>query len=121
VARPGDLVLVDGHFIYWSLLWYYAGPEWGRPQQAFVLNRNWAGLTQRHPAFWERLGFGAADGKLERQGVTILMWDRDQSPPSSAGRTFVVRPLDTAPVALPGRHLDQRMQLYPLLVERWAP
>jgi hypothetical protein len=120
LAQPGDLVLVDGHFNYWSLLWYYAGPDWGRPRQAFVLNAKWASLTKRYPALWERLGFGSADAKLQRDGVTIMMWDREQPPPATTGRIVVVRLYDSEEPVFPGRHLDERTLLIPIVVERWA-
>ncbi len=121
LTRPGDLVLVDGHFCYWSFLWYYEGTDWGRAQQAFVLNPKWAALTKRlPPGLWEHLGFGSADTKVERGGVTVMMWDRDQPPPSSIGRVFVVRTLDSAPVAFSGREVQEHTTLVPVVVERWA-
>jgi mannosyltransferase len=121
LTGSGDLVLVDDHFSYWSFLWYYAGPDWGRPQRAYLLNDKWAGLTKRFPALWGRLGFSAADTKVERQGVAVLLWDRTRPAPSSAGNIIAVRIADAPPISVPGRRKSERFVVGQLIIERWAP
>lgn len=120
-ARPGDLVLVDGDFAYWCFLWSLAGPDWGDPRQAYILNADWDRLMRKLPEpMIELLDLGEDSRRLRALGISVALWDRREAPPAATGDILLLRPQSTAAVALPGRRLAETQGFAPLLLERWT-
>jgi len=121
LARPGDIVLADGDFLYWCFNWYYLGPDWGDPRHAFVLNADWARMMKRLPASTASLlGLNESASSLPSGGATVVMWDRSKSPPESNADLIVVRQQSSAQPMFPDRHLASTAHLQQLFVERWT-
>jgi uncharacterized membrane protein len=90
LAKPGDVVLVDGHFSYWSFLWYFAGPDWGLPQHAFIMQPKWARAMEKVPATvagW--LDLNQSQSTVDHKGVAVKLWDRAE-PITASGRDVIV-------------------------------
>jgi hypothetical protein len=120
-AGPDAIVLVDGDFVYWSLMWYLGGPDWGRPQQAHVTTPQWSRLLSRLPAgLTERLGFGDRDRALNVDGVRVGLWDRSHPRPIPAATAWIVRLGSVPPLEVPGRVRRSSRRYDNLLVEEWA-
>lgn len=100
----GDVVLVDGDYPYWCLLWYFAGPDWGVPQQAYIETPKWRGFAAKlNPVVLKALDFRAQKREINVKGTDVIMWDREnpvQIP--SARNVFLVRNANTGPVTLEG-------------------
>jgi uncharacterized membrane protein len=121
LARPGDIVLVDGDFLYWCFNWYYLGPDWGEPRHAFVLNADWARMMTRLPASTASLlGLNESASSLPSGGATVVMWDRSKSTPESTADLIVVRQQSSAQPMFSDRHLASTAHLQQLFVERWT-
>jgi hypothetical protein len=121
LARPGDIVLADGDFLYWCFNWYYLGPDWGEPRHAYVLNPDWARMMKRlPPATTTLLGLSESDSSLSSGGATVMMWDRNKNPPEGSADLIVVRQQSSAQPAFPDRHLASSAHLQQILVERWV-
>ena len=121
LARPGDIILVDGDFLYWCFNWYYLGPDWGEPRHAFVLNADWARMMKRLPASTASLlGLNESASSLPSAGATVVMWDRNKTTPESTADLIVVRQQASAKPIFPDRHLASTAHLQQLFVERWT-
>jgi hypothetical protein len=122
LVRPGDVVAADGDFTYWSFLWYFAGPDWGRVQQAYVSSPTWQQLMSGAPADLEaRLGFGSDDSHLRVRGVDVFLWDRRHPQPVSTARTWLVRLRGTPPTIVAGRARTAAHIFDNIVVDEWAP
>lgn len=120
-ARPGDLVLVDGDFAYWCFLWSLAGPDWGDPRQAYILNADWDRLMRKLPEpMLGLLDLGEDSRRLRALGVSVALWDRREVPPTATGDILLLRPQSTTAIALPDRRLGGTQVFAPLLLERWT-
>ncbi|WP_209378124.1 hypothetical protein [Pararoseomonas baculiformis] len=122
-AVPGDTILFESDFSYWCFLWYFKGPDWGSPRQAFIMNADWARVMQRlPPVLTPLLGLGENDRTRLVNGVTTLLWDRQQPMPAiMGGQLFRLRGPDGAVAPIPGRRLVARQQYRQLVLEQWAP
>ena len=120
-AAPGDIVLVDGDFAYWCFMWYFAGPDWGRPQQAYVMMPKWQHLSEKMgPALAQALGFGEQNRSVERDGVDAIMWDRN-APEAlpDVEKVLVVRTASSPALSVPGYELSSTQPERDLVVETW--
>ncbi|MFO1056677.1 MAG: hypothetical protein U1E53_06875 [Dongiaceae bacterium] len=121
-ARPGDLVLVDGDFAYWSFMWSFAGPGWGEARHASVANADWDRLLRRLPRqLVAALDLSEADTLEERGGIALAMWDRRAALPPARGRIWLIRNAASPGVQLPGRLLAEQRVLSQIRVEDWVP
>jgi len=121
IARPGDMILVDGDFLYWCFNWYFLGPDWGEPRHAFVLNADWARMMKRLPASTvSLLDLNESASSLPSGDATVVMWDRSKSTPESTADLIVVRQQSSAQPMFAGRHLASTAHLQQLFVERWT-
>jgi hypothetical protein len=121
MARPGDVILVDGDFLYWCFNWYYLGPDWGEPRHAYVLNADWARMMKRLPAATATiLGLNESDSRLADGNATVELWDRREIAPKSPADLIVVRQQGSAQPMFPDRHLASSAHLQQLFVERWT-
>ena len=121
IARPGDMILADGDFLYWCFNWYFLGPDWGEPRHAYVLNADWARMMQRlPPSTVSLLDLNESASALPAGGATVVMWDRNKTTPDSAGDLIVVRQQSSPQPTFPDRHLASTAHLQQLFVERWA-
>jgi hypothetical protein len=121
MARPGDIILVDGDFLYWCFNWYYLGPDWGEPRHAYVLNADWARMMKRLPAVTATiLGLNESDRRLPDGSATVELWDRREIAPKNTADLIVVRQQGSAQPMFPDRHLASSAHLRQLFVERWT-
>src|SRR5258706_7690224 len=121
IERPGDMILVDGDFLYWCFNWYYLGPDWGEPRHAFVLNADWARMMKRLPGSTATfLDLNESDSSLPNGDATVVLWDRNKVEPYSPGDLVVVRQQSSRQPAFPDRHLASTAHLQQLFVERWT-
>jgi hypothetical protein len=121
IAQPGDVILVDGDFVYWCFNWYYLGPDWGEPRHAFVLNADWARMMKRLPeATASFLELNESDSRVLRGAMTVELWDRSKGAPNSTANLIVVREQTSRQPMFPDRHLASTARLRSILVERWA-
>ena len=122
LQRPGDLIVCGPNYTYWYFLWYYAGPHWGEPRHAFILNADWQHMMARlPPALTAVLGLSEADRTLHRNGVTITLWDPDRPLPKTSGNIIVVGLRELEAVKIPGYRLASSTIDTQILVERWVP
>jgi hypothetical protein len=120
MAKPGDALLAESDFTYWSFLWYFAGPRWGDARQAFILNPDWKRMMRRlPPATTGLLGLGEGHGTREVAGVRIVLWDRRQPSPAVSGTLFRLQTPGGPAADFPGRRLTERQQIRQLVLERW--
>jgi hypothetical protein len=121
LTHRGDLVLVEGHFPYWCFLWYYGGPDWGWPQHAFLLNPKWARVTERlPPRVLSWLDLSDSDGKIERNGVTVMLWDGSTLGATNAADVYVVRFAGGPPLTSLDLHLKEQLKEQQLTIEHWV-
>jgi hypothetical protein len=104
---PGDAVLVDGDYLYWCFLWYFAGPDWGVPQQAYIETPKWAEFVSHlSPSIVGALDFREQKRDIKVRGSNVIMWDRQNSGQIPvAPRIFVVRNAAEASLAFSGYDL----------------
>lgn len=121
IAKPGDVVLIDGDYEYWCFNWYFAGPAWGEPRHAFILNDDWARMMKRLPlSAASLLDLNQSDSSLLSGGVTVMLWNRNSPIPESTGDLIVVRPQTSTEPTFPGRRLTSSAHLQQLLVESYT-
>lgn len=120
-ARPSDTIIIEGDYNYWCFLWYFIGPNWGDPRQAFVMSPQWESMMNRLPSFTPRLlGLGSSHSNLKFEDVSVVMWDPRTSPPRvTDGDVFLLRMRFSQSVIVPGRHLYSSTQYMQLVLERW--
>lgn len=120
MAKPGDIVLVDGDFGYWCFMWYFGGSRWGYPQQAAIIMPKWQALIDRlGPTAAHLLGFGEQKRAVDVNGVTAVMWDRQAPAPLDAPTVLAVRSNGAAPLDLPGFTLAGTQVELDLTIETW--
>lgn len=121
-ARPGDTVLVESDFFYWCFLWYFAGPSWGDPRQAFIMSPEWDSMMRRLPPVAVRaMGLGNADVVRQVGGVSVAMWDPAAPPPMvPSGDVYLLRLRASPPASVPGRQLRGSSQHVQFVLERWV-
>lgn len=121
LARPDDIVLVDGDYDYWCFMWYFAGPDWGDPRQAFLVNPDWERMMRHLPAqVVSLLDLGNADVSRHVDGNLVALWDPRLPPPAASGDIFLLRAQAATPVAIAGRKRDATIPLMQLVLERWV-
>jgi len=121
IAQPGDMILVDGDFLYWCFNWYFLGPDWGEPRHAFVLNADWARMMKRLPESMPSwLDLNESASSLPSGDTIVKLWDRNKPTPESTAGLIVVRQQGSAQPVFAGRHLASAAHLQQLFVERWT-
>jgi uncharacterized membrane protein len=120
LARPGDVILVDGHVNYWCFLWYYVGPDWGDPRHAFILNNDWARMMKRLPAATSAwLGLNETATIVHNGPVTVRLWDGKTPPPAGQGDVIVIGSGPPDEVRFAGGRLVSTNKEMHIYVERW--
>jgi hypothetical protein len=123
MQSPGDLIVVGPNYSYWYFLWYYAGPNWGKPLQAFILNEDWRRMLARLPRPLVAIfGMSEADRTLQRDGATIVLWDPDRPLPQTSGNILIVGLRELSAIQIPGYELaDSVIENRQIVIERWVP
>jgi mannosyltransferase len=125
MVHPGDLVVLTDTFDYWCFMWYYAGPNWGRPLHTYILTEEWRRMSTRlPPRFAAWLGLDAQDGEHLVDGIQVVLHDSGVSGaplPPVAGAVITVTQTPLGLVDVPGRQLADRFQEQELTIERWVP
>lgn len=120
MAKPGDIVLVDGDFGYWCFMWYFGGPRWGYPQQAAIIQPKWQALIDRlGPTAAHLLGFNEQTRSVDVNGVAAVMWDRQAPVPLDAPTVLAVRSNGAGSLDLQGYTLAGTQVEQDLTVETW--
>lgn len=119
--KSGDSILVDGDYAFWCFLWYFGGPDWGKPQQAYILTLKWAQLASYLPPNVARiLGFLEQDRIVHVNGVSVVMWDRAAPVPlPESVSILVMRFAESAPIALEGHELTMTRIERNIKIEQW--
>jgi hypothetical protein len=122
LQRPGDLIVVGPNYTYWYFLWYYAGPRWGEPLHAFILNADWQRMMARlPPALVAVFGMSEADRTLQIDGATVILWDPDRPLPKTSGDVIIVGLRELSAIKVPGYRLAESKTETQLIIERWTP
>jgi hypothetical protein len=122
VVQPGDRIVLNEIYAFWSFLWYFDGPRWGDPLRAYILTPAWQRLFQRAPIV-ARSPLKQPPTHNERivRGVEVSLWDRGRQPPPPAARDiFYVRLQGPSAVEFPGRHRVEETRHMQLVIERWV-
>jgi uncharacterized membrane protein len=117
---PHDVVLVTRDYFYWCFLWYFAGPDWGVPQQAYMETPKWANFVSHlDPRIVSALDFREQKRDVKVRGADVIMWDR-RNPIPAASTIFVLRDatIDERPV-IPGYDLIVTRQKQNLLIDEF--
>lgn len=120
ITKPGDVVIVDGDFTYWCLMWYFDGPRWGYPQQAAIIMPKWQSLVDKvGPGVASVLGFNEQERRVDVDGTSAIMWDRQAPVPLESPTVAAVRSAGSAPLDVPGYTLITSQTELDIVVETW--
>jgi mannosyltransferase len=122
-ARPGDLVVMNtGGLNLWCFLWYFAGPNWGRPLAFHDVNETWRRFLDRLGPDWtRRLGLTPSQRSVIINGVTVTATFIDPIPLPSHDRVFVISPLDGSYLPGPGFEWAADRRFRNFVIEIWTP
>lgn len=92
-AKPGDVVVVPNVSVYWGIMRYAVGPEWGLPLDIMPLQDKsaWTGLKQRlGPNLTAHLRLNPRQDYVAHKGLRFVIGDRVDALPPEPGKTWVV-------------------------------
>ena len=92
-AQPGDIVVVPNVSVYWGVLRYAVGPNWGKPLEVMPLEPNpqWASLTAKlGPAATDMLGLRPRTDTVIHEGVRYTIEQDARTATAQAKRVWVV-------------------------------
>lgn len=91
-VRPGDIVVVPRISVFWGVLRYAVGPEWGRPLEVMARsNPQWQAVKTRLGQAWtHRLGLDPATDAIDAAGVRYLHGSALMQPLQAGSRVWVV-------------------------------
>lgn len=92
-AQPDDIVVVPNVSVYWGVLRYAAGPNWGKPLEVMPLEPNpqWASLTAKlGPAATDMLGLRPRTDTVTHDGVRYAIGQDARMATAQAKRIWVV-------------------------------
>jgi hypothetical protein len=93
-AQPGDIVVVPNVSVYWGVLRYAVGPDWGKPLEVMPLEPNpqWASLTAKlGPAVTDMLGLHPRTDTVIHEGVRYTIGQDARTATAQARRVWVVQ------------------------------
>ncbi len=117
--RPGDVLATRDQLGFWALMWYFEGPDWGRPLDDHINNPRWAALVRKLPAPLEaRL---ASQRQIHAPGGAQARLLAPDEPLPEVARTLYLTAgaASDLPVQAPGRSLADQTQSPPVTVQRW--
>jgi hypothetical protein len=92
-SKPGDVVVVPNVSVYWGVLRYAVGPNWGRPLEVMPLEQNaqWASLTAKlGPEVTDVLGLRPRTDTVTHNGVRYAIGQDARKATAQADRVWVV-------------------------------
>lgn len=92
-AEPGDIVVVPNVSVYWGVLRYAVGPNWGKPLEVMPLENNaqWASLTAKlGPELTGLLGLLPGTDTVTHNGVRYAIGQDARKATAQAKRVWVV-------------------------------
>ena len=92
-SQPGDIVIVPNVSVYWGVLRYAVGHDWGKPLEVMPLepNSQWASLTAKlGPAVTEMLGLRPKTDTVTHDGVRYTIGQDARKATAQAKRVWVV-------------------------------
>lgn len=92
-VQPGDVVIVPNVSVYWGVLRYAVGPNWGKPLEVMPLEPNpqWASLTAKLGLeVTDRLGLRPETDTVAHNGVRYAVGQDARQATAQAKRVWVV-------------------------------
>lgn len=92
-VKPGDMVVIPTPSVYWGILRYAVGPDWGEPLSIMPLqdNESWSRLKQKlGPGLSHALGLNPAADFIESQGVRYVIGADARAAGNNHGRLWLV-------------------------------
>jgi mannosyltransferase len=92
-AQPGDVVVVPNVSVYWGVMRYAVGENWGRPLSVMPpANAQWEGVFRKlGPEKTALLGLRPASDHVVSHGVTYLLGEDARRLTAGANRVWVVQ------------------------------
>lgn len=94
LARPGDVVVVPNVSVYWGIMRYAVGEDWGKPLEIMPLQPNpqWEGIFRKlGPERTALLGLRPASDHVVANGVRYVIGPDARRLTAGAGRVWVVQ------------------------------
>lgn len=94
MAQPGDIVVVPNNSVYWGVMRYAVGENWGKPLSILPLepNAQWRGLFNKlGPKWTETLGLHPASDHVVSNQVAYVIGEDARKMTADAQRVLVVQ------------------------------
>lgn len=94
MAQPGDIVVVPNVSVYWGVMRYAVGENWGKPLSILPLepNAQWRGLFNKlGPKWTETLGLQPTSDHVVANQVTYVVGEDARKMTTGAQRVLVVQ------------------------------
>lgn len=93
-SKAGDIVVVPNVSVYWGILRYAVGPDWGKPLEVMPLqpNTQWANLLQKlGTRYSTALGLYPKTDVVVKNGITYVIGQDATQTTKMAERVWVVQ------------------------------
>ena len=96
-VRPGDVVVIPNVSVYWGILRYAVGSDWGRPLETMSEpNAQWRGLFAKIDKTFgattaNRLGLRPKTNLVESRGVRYMIGQDARRETANASRVWIVK------------------------------
>lgn len=103
LTKPGDLVVIPKLYIYWAIMRYTVGPDWGSPLEVLpALSDSWQRMNNRlGPTLTKALKLEPVTDRIVHDGIVYIVGDNASTTASTVQRVWLVqRPRYPLPIKI---------------------